>query len=62
MSAAGPGEPPTAEEVESLAQETAVMDKPVKGQGFQERPVSARHHGAPYAGAHPECRWYGVVT
>ena len=30
MSAAGHGEPLTAEKVESLAQETAVMDKPVK--------------------------------
>ena len=30
MSAAGPGEPLTAKKVESLAQETVVMDKPVK--------------------------------
>ena len=57
MTAAGPCEPLASEKEERLAQETAGMDKPVKGQGSQERPVSARHHGA-----HPECRWYGGVT
>ena len=48
MTAAGPGEPLTAEKVERLAQETAVMDKPVKrAKGFKNIPsldaITARY-------------------
>ena len=48
MTAAGPGEPLTAEKVERLAQETAVLDKPVKkAKGFKNIPsldaITARY-------------------